>query len=148
MPRKPIIIGLHLMSHTIVLKGFPDPPLFKNLCFPSPLFYSTLFLGISDSSPHPHATLSCPNPTHQPFLHIINGFKQISKGLLYQFNRRYQKSIFNFLNSFTNISGYLNLCGIFSFIFRRFRMTFFHKVMLAEKLASFFFKSITQYCKE
>ena len=34
----------------------------------------------------------------------------------------YQKSIFDFLNPFTNISGYLNLTDIFRFIFRQLRM--------------------------
>ena len=45
----------------------------------------------------------------------------------------YQKSIFEFLNPFTNISGYLNLWDIFRFIFRKLKMTFFHKIMVAEK---------------
>ena len=46
----------------------------------------------------------------------------------------YQKSIFKHLNTSTNISaGYLNLWGIFRFIFRQLRMTFFHKIMVAEK---------------
>ena len=39
----------------------------------------------------------------------------------------YQKSIFDFLNPFTDISGYLNLWDIFRFIFRQLRMTFFAK---------------------
>ena len=45
----------------------------------------------------------------------------------------YQKSVFNLLNPFKNISGYLNLCDISRFIFRQFRMTIFHKIMVAEK---------------
>ena len=45
----------------------------------------------------------------------------------------YQKSIFDFLNPFANISGYLNLWDIFRFIFRQLRMTFFHKIMVTEK---------------
>ena len=45
----------------------------------------------------------------------------------------YQKSIFDFLHAFTNISGYLNLWDIFRFIFRQLRMTIFHKIMVAEK---------------
>ena len=44
-----------------------------------------------------------------------------------------KKSIFDFLNPFTNTSGYLNLWDIFRFIFRQLRMTFFHKIMVAEK---------------
>ena len=45
----------------------------------------------------------------------------------------YQKSIFGFLNPFTNISGYLDLWDIFRFIFRQLRVIFFHKIMVAEK---------------
>ena len=45
----------------------------------------------------------------------------------------YQKSIFDFLNPFSNISGYLNLWDIFRFIFKQLRVTFFHKIILAEK---------------
>ena len=44
-----------------------------------------------------------------------------------------QKSIFDFLNPFTNISGYLNLWDIFMFICSQLRMTFFHKIMVTEK---------------
>ena len=42
----------------------------------------------------------------------------------------YQESIFDFLN----ISGYLNLWDIFRFIFRLLRMTFSHKIMVAQKI--------------
>ena len=65
----------------IVHKGVPAPPFycthpltqlapppFKNFCFPSPPFCSTLFQGILDSSPHVHATSSSPNLTNQPSL--------------------------------------------------------------------------------
>ena len=45
----------------------------------------------------------------------------------------YQKSIFDFLNPFTNISCSLNLWDIFRFIFRQLRMAFFHKTMVEEK---------------
>ena len=41
----------------------------------------------------------------------------------------YQKSIFNLLNPFTNISGYLN-----RFIFRQLRMTFFIKLWWQKKI--------------
>ena len=43
----------------------------------------------------------------------------------------YQKSIFNLLNPFE--IDYLNLWDIFRLIFRLIRMTFFHKIMVAEK---------------
>ena len=36
----------------------------------------------------------------------------------------HQKSVFDFLNPFTDISGYLNLWNIFRFVFRQLRMTF------------------------
>ena len=56
------------------------PLLFQNLCFPFPLFWSTRFKVFQTVPPHPLATSSYPNPTHQLSLHIINGFnKQISK---------------------------------------------------------------------
>ena len=45
----------------------------------------------------------------------------------------YHKSNFDLLDPFTNISGYLNLWDIFRFIFRQLRMTFFHKILAAEK---------------
>ena len=41
--------------------------------------------------------------------------------------------LFDFLNLFINISDYLNLWDIFRFVFRQFKMTFFHKIMVAEK---------------
>ena len=40
---------------------------------------------------------------------------------------------FNFLNPFTNISGYLNLWDIFSSFFGQLRMTFFNKIMVTDK---------------
>ena len=46
----------------------------------------------------------------------------------------YQKSIFNCLNPFTNISGNLNLWDIFRFIFKQLGMAFFHKIMVFKKL--------------
>ena len=54
----------------------------------------------------------------------------------------YQKSIFDFLNPFTNILGYFNLWNIFRLIFRQLKMTLFHKIMVAQK-NNFFFKCIT-----
>ena len=58
----------------------PSPRFFKSL-FPVPSFsVPTPFQVISDSSLHSQATPSSPNPTHQPSVHLINEFKQISKG--------------------------------------------------------------------
>ena len=45
----------------------------------------------------------------------------------------HQKSIFYFWNPFTNISGYLNLWGIFKFILDNLEWLFFIKLMVAEK---------------
>ena len=62
-------------------------PLFKIFVPLPPLFCSTPFYGVSDSSPIlTHSTPSYPNPTDQPSLHIINELRQISKGWFYQFN--------------------------------------------------------------
>ena len=81
------------------------------------------------------STPSCPNPTLQPSLLIISRFKQISKVWFYQLNCCFLSKInfWFFSNAFTNIFGYLNLWDIFRFIFRQLRMTFFHKIMMAEK---------------
>ena len=63
------------------------------------------------------------NATHQPSLHLINGFKQISKRWFYQFNCRFPSKIdFWFFKSFINISGYLSLKDFFRFILRQLRM--------------------------
>ena len=58
-----------------VLKSCVSPPV-----FPVPPRFKVF------QTVHPHAIPSCPNPTDQPSLHIINRFKQISKGWFYQFN--------------------------------------------------------------
>ena len=79
---------------TIVRNGIPAPffkaptpgpslPLFKNLCFPSPLFCSTPFKVFQTVPPS-----SSSNTTHQPSLQIIKRFNQISEALFYQFNCR------------------------------------------------------------
>ena len=46
----------------------------------------------------------------------------------------YQKSIYDFVNPFTDISGYFNLWDIFKFIFRQLRMTFFIKLCWQKKI--------------
>ena len=104
---------LPYFRHPLLHPACPPPPsprFFKSL-FPVPSFsVPTPFQVISDSSLHSQATPSSPNPTHQPSVHLINEFKQISKGWFYQINVAFcQKSISNFLNFFTNMSGYLNL---------------------------------------
>ena len=122
------------------------PPL-KSL-FPLPSFLSQPLLKYFELFPQPSCRQppSCHKPTYQPSLHIINGFKRISKRWFYHFTCTiYQKSIFNSLDPFTIISGHLNLWDIFRFVFRQLRINFFHKVMVAEKF--FFFKCITQFCK-
>ena len=45
----------------------------------------------------------------------------------------YQKSIFDFLNPFRNTLGCLNLWNILRFDFRQLKITFFYKIMVAEK---------------
>ena len=82
--------------------------------------FMTLHLPLTIFCKHPHATLSCSNPRHQPSLHIINGFKQCQKGDFTSSTVTfYQKSIFDFLNPFTNISGYLKgtLVQIWKFLY-------------------------------
>ena len=61
----------------------PSLPLFKNLCFPSPLFCSFPFKVFQTVPPS-----SSSNTTHQPSLQIIKRFNQISEALFYQFNCR------------------------------------------------------------
>ena len=69
------------------------------------------FLRYFRHFPHSHATSSCPNRTNQPSLLIINGFKQISKGWLYQFKCHFISKIdFWFFKSLYGIfSGWLFL---------------------------------------
>ena len=110
-------------------------PALDPACHP---FFKILFLLVSflfhpllrcfRQFPHPHATSSCPNPTHQPFLHIIGLNKYKKFGCTSSNVTLYQKSIFHFLNP----------CGIFS---GQLRITFFIKLW-------FFFKCITQSGKE
>ena len=55
----------------------------------------------------------------------------------------YRKSIFNYLNPFKNISGYLNLWRIFRFVFGQLRMSFCHKITVAKN--NFIFTSNAQH---
>ena len=125
---------------TMVHKGVPEspPPLSKAPTpWPSlpPLFKIFVFPPLL-SVPPPFKVFKTVSPTltqcHTALIRPTNflWFKQMSKGRFYQSNCQfYQKSIFNLLNSFTNH----NLLDIFSFIFRQLRMTFFHKIMVAEE---------------
>ena len=63
----------------------------------------------------PHATPSCPNPIDQPSLHIINRFKQISKGRFYHFNCHFLSKVnfLFFLIPFKNILIYWIFSGSF-----------------------------------
>ena len=68
---------------------------------------------------------SCPNLTQQPSLHLT-GLDKCQKGDFTSSTIAfYPKSIFDYLNPFTNILGYFNLWDIFRFIFRQHRITFF-----------------------
>ena len=70
------------LRHPLLDSAYPTTPsIFKIFVFPS-LFFDPPDLRYFRQSPPPHplATFSYPNPTHQLSLHIINGFnKQISK---------------------------------------------------------------------
>ena len=68
-----LVSSVHTYS-TIVCKEVPVPPfqgthsltqLPPFFVVPYPLFCSIPFIGILDSSPHPHANPPCPNPTNQ-----------------------------------------------------------------------------------
>ena len=65
--------------------GSACSPFLKSL-FSLPFFCFTAFLRYFRQFSHSHITHSCPNLAHQPSLHIINGFKQISKWWFYQFS--------------------------------------------------------------
>ena len=56
----------------------------------------------------------------------------------------YQKLVSNFLNPFTNISGYLDLWHIFWFIFRQLKMTFFHQILIFLQM----YKTVLQRVKQ
>ena len=76
--------------------------------------------------------------TNPPYTYLT-GLNKYQKGdFISSIVAFYQKSTFNLLNPFTTISGYLNLWDIFRFIFRQLRMTFFRKIMVAEKNNFFF----------
>ena len=107
--------------------------------FLSPLFSSTPFWDILDSSPHFHANPSCPNLINQPLFVYANIkiFKFFNSTVAF-----YQKLILIFYISLK--IGYLNLWDIFRFIFRQLRKNSFHKIMVIEK-KFFFFKCIRQF---
>ena len=99
-------IGSEIPIHNIVCKGVPalpfwrhwslDPacPLFKIFISPSLISIAPPF-KVFQIVPPPSCRQppSCSNPTHQPSLQIINGFKQISKEWFYQFTRYYLSKI-------------------------------------------------------
>ena len=94
-----------IVRKTVPAQPFVRHPPLPLFCFPPPV---TVFQTVG--SRLPNGTPSCPNPKKQPSLNQKGYF--ISSTVAF-----YQKSIFNFLNPFTNISGYLNLSDIFRFIF-------------------------------
>ena len=95
-------------SEDIVHKGASVPflrhPPLDQAC-PPPPFLKFLFLHLSFLF-QPHANTSCPNPTLQPSLHVINEFKQRSKGCDFTSSivAFYQNLIFDFLYPFRNIN--------------------------------------------
>ena len=56
------------------------PTLLKSLFFLSSFLLHPAFKLFETVPTRPHATSFCPNPTHQPFLHIVNGFNKYQKG--------------------------------------------------------------------
>ena len=64
----------------------PPPPSLLKSSVPPPLRYFRQFLP-------PPRNPSCSKLTHQPSLHLIDGFKQISKGWFYQFNFHFLSKI-------------------------------------------------------
>ena len=125
-------------------KGVPAPPFLRRPPLdPACLFFSkSLFPFPSFPIQPPFKSFQTvpptltqyPNSTHQPSLHIMKGLYKYQNGdFTSSIVAFYQESILDFLNPFTNISGYLNLWDIFRFIFRELRMTYVHKIMVAEK---------------
>ena len=101
----PVIQYLRLQWHSFY-GGSSTPflrhPLLETAClpflkslFPLPFFLFYPLLRYFRQFPHPHATPSCPNLTHQPSL-IINRFKQISSLITSSTVALYQKLIFDF----------------------------------------------------
>ena len=107
-------------SNTMVCRGvsfhffirYPplDPSwlLFLESSFPPPSVLLQPPFKVFQTVPPPSRTSSCPNPTHQPSFHIINGFKETSKVWFYHFKNQF----LIFLDPFTDISVIL-IDGIF-----------------------------------
>ena len=71
--------------------------------------------------------------TNLPYKYIMGLNKYQKGGFTSSTVAFYQKSVFDFLNPFTNISGCLILWDIFRFIFRQTRITFFIKLWRQQK---------------
>ena len=130
--------------HIIVCKGVSSPlfkvttpgpslpPLFKILVSSTLYSIPPPFKVFQTVPPPPPPTFLQPPPasirhTSLPYT-LLMGLNKYQKDYFTSSNFAfYQKSIFNFLNSFTNISSYLNLWDIFRFILSQLRMTFFIK---------------------
>ena len=97
-------------SLSSLFKIFVSPPLFS---VPPPF---KVFQTVAPTPIQPPLTLI--QHTNLPYIQLMS-LNKYQKG---DFNSStvafYQKSIFDFLNPFTNMSGYLNLWDIFRFIFR------------------------------
>ena len=83
-----------------------DPILNSLFLLPSFLFHP--LLSCYRQLPQPYATSSCPKMSYQHSLHIMGLNKYQKDDFATSTFAFYQKSIFNFLNPFANISGYLN----------------------------------------
>ena len=116
------------------------PPFLKSL-FPLPCLFSVPpLLSYFRQFPCPHVTPYYPNRTNKPSL-VQTNIKRVILPVQLLLSIKNQ-----FLMFFIPLQiGYLNLQDVFSFIFRQLRMTFFHKIIVAEK--NFFFQMHNIFAK-
>ena len=103
-----------------------SPPPFKILVSP-PLFSVSPLFKVSPTLKQPPPVLICPTN--------LSWFKQISKGLFYQLNCHFLSKIdFYIIFSIPVQIDYFHLWNLFRFIFKQLRITFFSKIMVAQKI--------------
>ena len=92
-----------------------------------PLFSVSPLFKVSPTLTQPPPVLICPTN--------LSWFKQISKGLFYQFNCHFLSKIdFYIIFSIPVQIDYFPLWNLFRFIFKQLRITFFSKIMVAQKI--------------
>ena len=148
----------------IVRKEFQSTPLFwcthplmqlapclLNLCFP-PLLSDPLHFKVFQTVPPPSWNPLLPNWTQKPSICMTDEFKQISKGYFTSLTIAfYQKTNFDFLNPFGNISSYLIVYLIL--IYRMFSGSFCGNLEwlfsqnYGDRKKQVFFECITQFFK-